>query len=138
MLKLLYQTVRALCKKTIAYPLIRCIYELKIMAVNGECPQCFECACCHTTENLSVFSARYRGLLCEKCAGHEKMTTISISPAAIYTMQYIISTPIETIYTFTVSDDVLNNLKSIIERYRNQYIDRRFKSLEILTMMEDV
>ena len=32
MLKLLYQTVRALCKKTIAYPLIRCIYELKIMA----------------------------------------------------------------------------------------------------------
>ena len=66
------------------------------------------------------------------------MTTISIIPAAIYTMQYIISTPIETIYTFTVSDDVLNNLKSIIERYRNQYIDRRFKSLEILTMMEDV
>ena len=66
------------------------------------------------------------------------MTTISISPAAIYTMQYIISTPIETIYTFTVSDDVLNNLKSIIEHYRNQYIDRRFKSLEILTMMEDV
>ena len=66
------------------------------------------------------------------------MTTISISPAAIYTKQYIISTPIETIYTFTVSDDVLNNLKSIIERYRNQYIDRRFKSLEILTMMEDV
>ena len=66
------------------------------------------------------------------------MTTISISPAAIYTMQYIISTPIETIYTFTVSDDVLNNLKLIIERYRNQYIDRRFKSLEILTMMEDV
>ena len=66
------------------------------------------------------------------------MTTISISPAAIYTMQYIISTPIETIYTFTVSDDVLNNLKSIIERYRDQYIDRRFKSLEILTMMEDV
>ena len=66
------------------------------------------------------------------------MTTISISPAAIYTMQYIISTPIETIYTFTVSDDVLNNLKSIIERYRNQYIDKRFKSLEILTMMEDV
>ena len=66
------------------------------------------------------------------------MTTISISPAAIYTMQYIISTPIETIYTFTVSDDVLNNLKSVIERYRNQYIDRRFKSLEILTMIEDV
>ena len=66
------------------------------------------------------------------------MTTIPVSPAAIYTMQYIISTPIEKIYTFTVSDGVLNNLKSIIERYRNQYIDRRFKSLEILTMMEDV
>ena len=76
MLKLLYQTVRALCKKTIAYPLIRCIYELKIMAVNGECPQCFECACCHCTDTLTVFSSRYSGLLCGKCAFHEKMTTI--------------------------------------------------------------
>ena len=138
MLKLLYQTVRALCKKTIAYPLIRCIYELKIMAVNGECPHCFECACCHCTDPLTVFSSRYSGLLCGKCAFHEKMTTIPVSPAAVYTMQYIISTPVEKLYTFTVSDEVLENLKNIIERYRNQYIDRRFKSLEILTMMEDM
>lgn len=66
------------------------------------------------------------------------MTTIPVSPAAVYTMQYIISTPVEKLYTFTVSDEVLENLKNIIERYRNQYIDRRFKSLEILTMMEDM
>ena len=64
--------------------------------------------------------------------------TIPVSPAAVYTMQYIISTPVEKLYTFTVSDEVLENLKNIIERYRNQYIDRRFKSLEILTMMEDM
>ena len=56
----------------------------------------------------------------------------------VYTMQYIISTPVEKLYTFTVSDEVLENLKNIIERYRNQYIDRRFKSLEILTLMEDM
>ena len=66
------------------------------------------------------------------------MTTIPVSPAVVYTMQYIISTPVEKLYTFTVSDEVLENLKNIIERYRNQYIDRRFKSLEILTLMEDM
>lgn len=139
MLKLLYQTVRALCRKTIAYPLIRCIYELKIMSVNGEAPQCFECACCHDhTEQFPIFSARYRGLLCNQCAPKERMSAIPVSPATIYTMQYIIGTPVEKLYTFTVSDEVLENLKDVMERYRNQYIDRRFKSLEILTLMEEV
>ena len=98
----------------------------------------FTVVCCHCTDPLTVFSSRYRGLLCGKCAFHEKMTTIPVSSAAVYTMQYIISTPVEKLYTFTVSDEVLENLKNIIERYRNQYIDRRFKSLEILTMMEDM
>lgn len=138
MLKLLYQTVRALCKKTISYQLIRCIYELKIMAVNGECPQCFECVCCHDMDHLTAFSARHRGFLCSKCAEKEKLHAIPANADVVYTMQYIIATPIEKLYTFVVSDDVLHSLKIIIERYRNQSVDKRFKSLEILTMMEDI
>lgn len=136
MLKLLYQTIRALCKKTIPYPLIRCIYELKIMVVNGEYPQCFECTHCHGTENLHLFSAQRRGMLCSSCRQQGGMNAIPVSPAALYTMQYIISTPVEKIYTFHVSDEVLENIKNILYRYRNMYIDKKFKSLEVLTLME--
>lgn len=38
MMKLLYQTLRALCAPSLPNPLIRCIYECKAIAVNGEFP----------------------------------------------------------------------------------------------------
>lgn len=38
MMKLLYQTLRALCAPSLPNPLIRCIYECKTIAVNGEFP----------------------------------------------------------------------------------------------------
>lgn len=136
MLKLLYQTVRALCKKTIPLPLVRCIFELKLMMVNGEYPQCFECVHCHRKDDLRLFSARHRGMLCTGCGKQGGIQTIAVDPAALYTMQYIIATPIERLYTFRVSDQVLKNLKEILERYRHMYIDRKFKSLEVLSLME--
>lgn len=137
MLRLLYQSVRALCKKTIPYPLVRCIYELKIMAVNGESPQCFECVSCHSTEGLQYFSSGKGGLLCENCRGKGGLNVVPMSPAAVYTAQYIISTPVEKLYTFRVSDEVLECIRTMMYRYRNMYVDRKFKSLEILTLMEE-
>ena len=38
MLKLLYQSLRALCAPSIPNPLIKCIFEIKTVAVNGEFP----------------------------------------------------------------------------------------------------
>lgn len=38
MLKLLYQSLRALCAPSLPNPLVRCIFECKAIAVNGEFP----------------------------------------------------------------------------------------------------
>lgn len=38
MLKLLYQSLRALCAPSLPNPLVKCIFELKAIAVNGEFP----------------------------------------------------------------------------------------------------
>ena len=38
MMKLLYQTLRALCAPSLPNALIRCIYECRAIAVNGEFP----------------------------------------------------------------------------------------------------
>ena len=50
MLKLLYQTLRALTNIHIPNELIRCIYELKTITVNGEGPQVMECIMCGDKE----------------------------------------------------------------------------------------
>ena len=57
---------------------------------------------------------------------------MEIETSALYAMQYIAGSTIEKLYTFTVSDSVLQNLKKILARYISLYIDKQFKSLEIL------
>ncbi len=145
-LKLLYQTLRVLTKKSIDPKLIRAIFEFKIMSLNGETPQVFECIKCERntkeakeeTQELPVgryyFSAESGGILCEQCVRVDR-NAISIRTSTLYTMQYIISMEIEKLYTFKVTDEVLEELKRCIKHYLNRYIDHEFKSLEMLQVL---
>ena len=50
-------------------------------------------------------------------------------------MQYIETSSIEKLYTFAVSEKVLGELGLIMKRYMEIYVDRHFKSLDILEQM---
>lgn len=131
LLKLLYQTLRALINPHIPNRLIRCIYELKAVSINGEGPQVFGCVACGETEGKLLFSVKRGGLVCKKCR-NQAADGISLLPSTLYTMQYIVGTPIEKLYNFVVKDEVLKELEIVVEKYFASYVDRRFKSLEIL------
>ncbi len=137
-LKLLYQTLRALTKKTIDAALIKVIFELKVIALSGEAPQVFECVKCGRKilkegegDVKYYFHIQSRGLLCEGCSKLSK-GAISIGTSALYTLQYIISKEIEKLYTFKVSDEVQRELERCIGSYLDCYIEHDFKSLEML------
>ena len=100
MLKLLYQTVRALCHKNLDNRLVRYIFEIKALALNGE----------------------YPGLPKDK----------SYEESTAYAAAFIVGTPVEKLYTFTVTEKVLEELQEITDEFRKRFIDRNFKSLEIL------
>ena len=133
MLKLLYQTLRALASGKIKRELVRYIFELKAMAINGEAPEVFRCIRCGSQDNGVVFSSRSRGLVCVECS--ESATDgIRIQGSTLYTLQYVVSSTIEKLYTFTVSDEVLNEFRRVMKQYMDMYVEKRFKSLEILEM----
>ena len=131
MLKLLYQTLRALTNIHIPNELIRCIYELKTITVNGEGPQVMECIMCGDKEREKVFSIRRGGVICTQCAGYIS-DGIRLLPSTLYTLQYIVCSPVEKLYTFVVKEDVLGELKNLTKAYLDEYLGKRFKSLEIL------
>ncbi len=100
MLKLLYQSLRALLHKKIPNTLVRCVYEIKAIAVNGE----------------------YPGV---PAGGNYQESTL-------YALEYIERSAIEKLYTFVVTPAVLKELQEISVHLCHRFMDRKFKSLEIL------
>lgn len=130
-LNLLYATFNALMKETIPNTLIRYIFELKMMVLHGSYPECFVCHKCGTENELHLFSAAKGGILCKKC-GAEAGDAIHINPSTLYTLQYIITMPIGKLFSFTVNDEVLAELRIIMGRLQLLYVDKKMKSLEML------
>ena len=49
-----------------------------------------------------------------------------------YALQYIADSSVEKLYSFKVSDEVLQELEEIAGIYQRRFVDRKMKSLEIL------
>lgn len=103
MLKLLYQSLKALSVKSLNRKLVQCVFEMKALVINGEFP----------------------GMPTE---GRWQESTE-------FTINYIMTSSIEKLYTFTVSEAVLEELILISEKYRLRYVDRKFNSLEMLSVL---
>lgn len=136
-MNLLYVTIKALLNPKLDDRLVRCIYELRMMAVQGFAPSLFNCVCCdrQTEEGEELFfSQENHGILDKGCLGSVRDAR-RISGAALYAMRYILTAPMGKLYTFTVKEEVLFEMERHIHTYTAGNTDKRFKSLEILEMM---
>lgn len=100
MLKLVYQSFKALIHPELSNLLVRCIFEIKALVVNGEYPGVPD--------------------------------DMILNESTVYALQFITNSPIEKLYTFTVTDEVLNELITVSTKYRKKFMDKHFKSLQIL------
>lgn len=135
LLKLLYQTLRALESDTFDNSLVRRIFELKALQIEGVYPNFFSCQICGKREKLNFFSIKYHGMVCQDCP--REQGEFFVEESALYTMQYIVSSDIGRLYTFAVSKEVLSKLSMVLNRYFAVHISHKFKSLDILKTMEE-
>ena len=103
-LNLLYATLQALTKKKPDNELIRCIFEMKAMVVNGEYP-------------------------------YDVVQDTSLLEATRYALGYVIQSPIQKLYTFTLAPEVFQQFRKVQDHFNRQFIDRDFKSLTILKQL---
>lgn len=129
-LNLLYISLRALTVPSLPRRLVRYIYELKILSVEGEAPRLFECMKCGGTKSLHHFYVGEAGVVCDSC--HDGRSGIEISETTVYTLQRIVSSPLEKLYTFTVSERVQEELEQVVGRYFSAHTDKSFQSLAML------
>ena len=95
------------------------------------------CLICGASEGQLYFSPVKGGIVCDECKAGI-LDKIPLLQSTLYTLQYIQESSIQKLYTFTVKDDVLNQLQYISDRYRQIHIDKEFNSLEILETLEVV
>lgn len=103
-LRLLYQSLRALLKPSVPNRLVKPVYELKLMEINGE----------------------YRELPLGR-----------FNDSTLYAWQYVLAAPVESLYTFTLTDQVLGEFVRCVEQNKERFIDKTFHSLDILNAVMD-
>lgn len=131
-IKLLYQSLRALLKPALPNELVRRIFELKLMTINGEYPNVFACTSCNEeNKEFHYFDFEKNGFVCSECIKSFPVA-IKLMEATAYTLQYIISSTMEKLYTFTVKDEVFKELENIVDRELKRFVDRKMNSLKIL------
>ena len=59
-----------------------------------------------------------------------------VSDSANYAWEYIIASPLESLYTFTLAPEVLEELRHCVELNKRRFIDREFHSMKILNVLE--
>ena len=77
------------------------------------------------------FDEKNNTMICSNCHGKVSEKNI-IDNSTIYALQYIVTSPITRLFSFDVTDKVLEQMKGIINKYIKKHIDRKFNSLEFL------
>lgn len=134
-LKLVYYALKALLDERIPNKLVRAVYELKQLVINGEYPDMFTCAECGTKENIAAFSMIHNGVLCENCRSLKG--AMPINSTTVYALQYTVVTDSAKLFSFTVSEESLGELRRVLSMCMSAYVDKKMKSLAILEAIED-
>ncbi len=134
-LRLLYTTSRALSKGLLPEKLIKAVYEIKMIYINGEGPLLDECVSCHGIAQTKYFSIKMHGMVCEKCATQLPYSERTLlTDSTWYSLWFIATTPPERLYTFKVSDEVLEELSTIGEKYLTYSTNHKFSGAEMLAL----
>ncbi len=134
MLNLLYLSLKALMNPSIDNRLIRRVFELRTLVVQGEYPQVGACVSCGNLERLTAFSWKKHGMLCPLCAPLAQDAQKLDAPA-VYALQYIVSVPLKKLYSFTIKPKVQSQLDLVVGGLMQQTLERKIKSQEILDRM---
>lgn len=103
LLRLAYATLLAIEKKQMPLKLIKLVFELRCMAINGE---------------------------------YSENPIHNAGDAVVCAWNYTLNTPLENLYKFNLSDEALALFDREVDYLKSQFIDRKFKSLEILRTLE--
>ena len=102
------------------------VFKLRLLCYLGFTPQIRECTNCKEKENLCYFSLKDNGFKCEPCARIDK-GAIKISNSTKTAISYIILADSKKLFSFSLSEESLQELNLISKLYFNEKLEKEYK-----------
>ena len=142
-LELLYYSLRALLNPKIPDRLVRRVFELKILALEGVVPDFGACVKCGKEMTEAVFLPSMMNAVCTDCenggAGNApssyRPAGLPLSKSALYALRFILATPSPKLYTFSLSGETFGQIAPVVEKLYETNVDRPLKAREMLAVL---
>lgn len=128
LLRLLLNSLHLLCRGSKGMKHIKAVFEFRALSLGGYMPSVLACDSCGTYEtDLMYFDALEGKIYCENCP---KANAVPLPKNVITAVRFICLTEPAKIFSFSLSDDNINLLSQIAEKYMITHIQRKLNTLE--------
>lgn len=115
---------------------IKAATELRLASIAGYMPNLVACENCGAYDTPKMYFGTYSGnLWCENCKPQEKTTAVSASVVAA--MRHICFSEPGRIFSFRLTDDALEELCSVCEKYIKGISTKHFATLDFYKSMTE-
>lgn len=136
MLNLLYVSIKALLAGWVPRPLVRRIFEMRAMVINGEYPQIFTCMKCGEEPQEGIYSKTRKGILCPRCQ-KTREGELFLGQAALQALRYAAAAPLQRLYRFTLKEDAFREMEQVVSAGLSAFVDKKFHSLKVLEALQN-
>lgn len=131
-LQLFLNTLHMLDKTDKSPELLIRIFEVRLLTILGYAPHVISCISCGSGESTDLyFSFKECGVLCGDCKKKDP-NALKISAGTLKALQHIVYSKINDLYSFNLSDQVLDELAKFSKRYLKDRLDRNYSKLDFL------
>ena len=106
--------------------LILSTFKIKLLCFLGFKPQIEKCINCGSKDNLTFFSIKHNGCICDECKSIDK-GAIKISSSTAIALKYIVMAPAKKLYFFDLKNESLKELEIISKIYLNEKLEKEYK-----------
>ncbi len=111
--------------------LVKCAFELRLMALLGFRPETEACPVCMKEQpEEPVLDLRGGAVYCRACAEGQTALAAPLLPASLEALRFILNAPAGKVFSFSLGEEAEKRLARAAERYVQEQLERRFSALD--------
>lgn len=125
-LKLFLNTLYAISETDKNLEQITSVFKMRLLKILGFAPNTKQCVNCKAEENITHFSIIDNGFKCNVCS-RQDTGAIQMSEPTKNAIKYTMIADPKKIFSFTISENSITELKLIADIYLNDKLDKEYK-----------